>query len=124
MRVDKWIWAVRMVKTRTLAGDLCKKGNVLINDIKAKPAKEIKIGDTIQVTQKQIIKKYKVTGLIPKRVSAELAAKNYQDLSPITEKTTKNSPDYYQPNAPKRAKGEGRPTKKDYRQIINIRENW
>lgn len=124
MRVDKWIWAVRMVKTRTLGGDLCKKGNVLVNGVKVKPSKEVKIGDMVTVTQKQVVKKYKVTWLIPKRVSAELAAKNYEDYSPVEEVTDKSSPEYYQPNAPRRAKGEGRPTKKDYRQIVHMREDW
>ncbi len=115
MRVDKWIWAVRMVKSRTLAGECCKRGQVWINQEKAKPAKTLHIGDIVEVEIKSVYKKYKVTGFIPKRVSAELAAQNFEDLTPKAEQTQTSStePQFWG----QRKKGEGRPTKKDRRKI-------
>ena len=115
MRVDKWIWAVRMAKSRTLATALCKKGKVLINDQKAKAASNIKIDDVISVENSSVWKLYKVTGFIPKRVSAELAAQNYEDLTPKPE--VEDSETYQSEEWGRRARGEGRPTKKDWRDI-------
>jgi len=121
MRVDKWIWAVRMVKSRTLAGTFCKQGKVLINGLKAKPASKIKLTDIVTVNHPRIVKEYRVTGFIPKRVSAELAAQNYEDLSPEPETSQDYNP--YQV-APKRDKGEGRPTKKDWRDIQEAKNSF
>jgi len=119
MRVDKWIWAVRMVKSRTLAGLRCKQGKVLVNGLKVKPSSNVKIGDVITVDNGSVEKQYQVTGFIPKRVSAELAAQNYEDLTPAVEATEK------QPRIRfwgQRLKGEGRPTKKDWRDIRETKD--
>lgn len=117
MRVDKWIWAVRMVKSRTLAGLFCQQGKVLVNGIKAKPATNIKLNDVITLRRKEDELIYQVTGFIPKRVSATLAAENYEDLSPILAPETPlekaSRPQFWG----QRPKGEGRPTKKDWRDI-------
>lgn len=122
MRVDKWIWAVRMVKSRTLAGQMCKAGKVMVNDEKAKPSKELKLDDVVEVYHKSVLKRYRVLGFIPKRVSAELAAVNYEDLSPEPEAPDKLNEFYELPQG-KREKGEGRPTKKDWRDIDKVK-NW
>lgn len=122
MRVDKWIWAVRMVKSRTLAGQMCKAGKVLINTKKAKPSKEIKLGDLVEVQHQSVIKRYEVTGLIEKRVSAEKAALNYEDHSPLPVSNFTPTPDNYQLPQAVRKKGEGRPTKKDRRLIDQIKD--
>ena len=120
MRVDKWIWAVRMVKSRTLAGQFCKQGKVEINGKKAKPASSIKLEDIVSVDHGSIEKQYKVTGFIPKRVSAEKAALNYEDLTPeaVNEEFPSNK------YAPRRERGEGRPTKKDWRDIQRTKEDY
>jgi ribosome-associated heat shock protein Hsp15 len=115
MRVDKWIWAVRMVKSRTLAGTMCKQGKVLINNEKIKSSKILKLDDIVTVNYKGISKVYKVIGFIPKRVSADLAAKNYEDLSPTP--ATKKDQNLVEFQQGQREKGEGRPTKKDRRDI-------
>lgn len=117
MRVDKWIWAVRMVKSRTLAGTMCKAGKVLVNGEKAKPSKEIKLADKVEVQHKSVTKIYEVAGFIEKRTSAELASKNYIDHSP--EPANNDEPDVNTFELPQavRQKGEGRPTKKDRRLI-------
>lgn len=117
MRVDKWIWAVRMVKSRTLAGTMCKAGKVFINGEKAKPSKDLKLGDRVEVAHKSVVKDYEVTGFIEKRVSAELAANNYIDHSPEPEATFDPRENNYELPQAVRTKGEGRPTKKDRRAI-------
>ncbi len=122
MRVDKWIWAVRMVKSRTLAGTMCKAGKVLVNGEKVKPSKEIKLEDTIEVHHKSVTKIYQVTGFIPKRVSAEIAAANFIDHSPEpVNQFTPHTETFELPQAV-REKGEGRPTKKDRRAIEKFTE--
>lgn len=120
MRVDKWIWAVRMVKSRTLASTMCKAGKVLVNGEKAKPSKEIKLEDEVEVKHKSVTKIYEVTGFIEKRTSAELAAKNYIDHSPAPEKTVHSGNNNYELPQAVRKKGEGRPTKKDRRSIDGL----
>ena len=123
MRVDKWIWAVRMVKSRTLAGDFCKTGKVKVNGANAKPSKEIKLGDMVEVDHKIILKRYEVTGFIPKRVSAELAAQNYIDHTPPPEKSDEPV-DYLSQSPVYREKGLGRPTKKERRDIDMWYDEW
>ncbi len=120
MRIDKWIWAVRMTKTRTLAAKLCDQGKVLLNDQKIKGSKNINLGDIITV-HKEVTLKYEVIGFIEKRVGAEKAREFYTDHSPIETIEGKNSDSsqYWG----QREKGEGRPTKKDRRAIEKIK-NW
>ena len=118
MRVDKWIWAVRMVKSRTLAKTFCDGGKVLINGIKAKPSKVLSLDDVVEVDKKEVFLRYKVLGFIPKRVSAELAMENYEDQSPTPETPIDISTE----NAPRRKRGEGRPTKKDYRNLKKFQD--
>lgn len=120
MRVDKWIWAVRMTKTRTLAAKFCDQGKVLINEQKCKGSKVIKVGDHITVYKESVLI-YEVTGFIPKRVSAKVAAKHYIDRSPEKEPSTNHSSD---PDWGRRAKGEGRPTKKDWRDLQAWKEDF
>lgn len=117
MRVDKWIWAVRMVKSRTLAGHMCKAGKVLVNGEKVKPSKEIKEGERIEVQHKSVTKIYEVTGFIEKRTSAELATQNYIDHSPEPDPFNNPAGNNFELPQAVRAKGEGRPTKKNRRAI-------
>jgi len=118
MRIDKWLWAVRLFKTRSIAIEACKRNRVLINNIPVKPSKNIEIGEIIEVKNPPIIKSYKVTGIIGKRVSAKLAIENYENMTPEEEisrlKAVSNSAYIY------REKGSGRPTKKERRIIDRI----
>lgn len=123
MRVDKWIWAVRMVKSRTLAGHLCRQGKVEINGQKAKPASLVRLDDIVIVDTSKIYKQYKVTGLILKRVSAELAAQNYEDLTPETPQNETEA-DTGLKFWGQRVRGEGRPTKKDWRDIDKAKNQY
>lgn len=121
MRVDKWIWAVRMVKSRTLAGFLCKSGKVFVNGIKAKPSKQIKIDDLVEVRQKNIFKKYLVTGFSEKRTSAQLASQNYKDMTSSVMENFVEKVEEEPVSKLNRAKNkDGRRTRSEYRSIREI----
>ena len=114
-RIDKWMWAARIFKTRTIAAEACKKGRIYINGAQAKPARMIKPGDTIQVKKPPITYSFKVIQAIEKRVGAKL-------IPEIMENVT--TPDQYEllemskiSGFVNRAKGTGRPTKKDRRDL-------
>ena len=114
-RIDKWLWATRIFKTRSIATAACKKGKVGVDGVAVKPSRTIKVGDTISVRKPPITYTYSVIGLVQNRVGAKLVP-NY--LKNIT------SPDQYEllemvqiNGFIDRQKGLGRPTKKDGREI-------
>lgn len=114
-RIDKWMWATRIFKTRTIAAEACKKGRVTINNSQVKPARTIKVGDIIQVKKPPIIYSFKVLQLIEKRMGAKLVAEYMENVT---------TPDQYEilemskiSGFIDRARGTGRPTKKDRREI-------
>ena len=117
MRIDKYLWCTRYLKTRNQASIACKKGQVKINDFIAKPSREVYIGDTISLRKNQINYVLRVNDIPPNRVGAKLVDIYRTDLTPKSEFETqellKYSKDYY------RKKGTGRPTKKDRRAIDN-----
>jgi ribosome-associated heat shock protein Hsp15 len=115
MRIDKWLWAVRIFKTRSQASESCKKGKVMINDVQTKPSREVNVNDIVNVKKPPAIFTYKVTGILQKRSSAKIASEHYEDLTPEEEinkikikNKNKNMFAY---------KGEGRPTKKQRRKL-------
>ncbi len=114
-RIDKWMWAARIFKTRTIAAEACKKGRIYINGAQAKPARMIKPGDTIQVKKPPITYSFKVIQAIEKRVGAKLVPEIMENVT---------TPDQYEllemskiSGFVNRAKGTGRPTKKDRRDL-------
>lgn len=114
-RIDKWMWAARIFKTRTVAAEACKKGRVCINGAQAKPARMIKPGDIIQVKKPPITYSFKVLQAIEKRVGARLVPEIMENVT---------TPDQYEllemskiSGFVNRAKGMGRPTKKDRRDL-------
>jgi ribosome-associated heat shock protein Hsp15 len=115
MRVDKFLWCVRYYKTRSIATNACKKSHVKVNGQVAKPSKEIYNADKIELRKDQINLQLIVTDLPPNRVSAKLVDLYRKDMTPKeafeAQELLKYSKDYY------RKKGEGRPTKKDRRDI-------
>jgi ribosome-associated heat shock protein Hsp15 len=120
VRVDKWLWAVRIYKTRSQAAEACKKGRVLIDGHPVKASRNIKKGDTVVVRKLPVIYTYKVTGLIEKRVSAKMAVENYEDLTSVEElNKLKISDDFFI----KRDRGTGRPTKKERRTLDKIKKS-
>ena len=116
IRVDKWLWAARVFKTRSLASAACEGGKVDINDDSAKPAKRVRAGDLVRVTLPQGRRRVlKVAGVGERRGSAELARTLYEDLTPPEPPRTR------QARPPWRAPGAGRPTKRDRRDIEHLR---
>ncbi|MBU3855937.1 MULTISPECIES: RNA-binding S4 domain-containing protein [Bacteroides] len=114
-RIDKWMWAARIFKTRTIAAEACKKGRVSINGAQAKPARMIKPGDVIQVRKPPVTYSFKVLQAIEKRVGAKLVPEIMENVT---------TPDQYEllemnriSGFVNRAKGTGRPTKKDRRDL-------
>ena len=111
--MDKWIWSVRMVKSRTIATESCKGGKVSVNGESAKPSRTVRVGDMVEVRFRGFSKVYKVLKLIETRVSAKLAAECFEDHSP--ERLPQARP-------PKRERGSGRPTKRERRALDRLRE--
>jgi ribosome-associated heat shock protein Hsp15 len=129
MRLDKWIWAVRMIKTRSQATQACKLGKVFLNGQKTvKAAKAIKVGDIIEVeTAKRGRLKYQVDGFVQKQSGEAAVAKFFTDLSPVIEEEqeTEIVPGYKK-RAPKKRyrKDQGKVTKKERRRLDAFKENW
>jgi ribosome-associated heat shock protein Hsp15 len=121
VRIDKWLWAVRLFKSRSLATEECKKGHVMIDGISVKPSRIIKIGDVVQVRKNPVTYSYKVIGLVDKRVSAKLVQKYMENITPpeVLEilEIRKRMSNF------ERDRGTGRPTKKDRRDIDNLK-SW
>ena len=114
IRIDKWLWAVRIYKTRSLATKACTEGKVKIADQAVKASRLITRGEIIQVRKNQINYQFEVIELTTRRFSSEIASGNYKDITPEDEKNKhKDSlpPVFYRP------KGSGRPTKKERRDI-------
>jgi ribosome-associated heat shock protein Hsp15 len=115
IRIDKWLWATRIFKTRTVALEACKKNRITVNDVPAKPSRTIRIGDIISVRKPPITYSFKVLGLTANRVGAKLVPEYLEDITP---------PEQYEilhlqkiSGFVDRAKGTGRPTKKERRDL-------
>ena len=121
IRIDKYLWAVRIFKTRSLASEACRKGKILINDHQVKASRIIAENDIIIVKKPPAILSYQVVVPIEKRVSAKLAPNYVNDLTTGEEKiklTQRQSDGSFY-----REKGSGRPTKKERRNIDRLRED-
>ncbi len=122
VRIDKWLWSVRIFKTRTKATDACKSGKVKIDDKAVKPSLLITGGETLAVRKNGFNLSFKVVALIDRRVSATLAAPCYEDLTPEAE-LNKYRDWYIGKAAPERRdKGAGRPTKRERREIDSFKD--
>lgn len=120
LRIDKWLWSVRMYKTRTLATEACAAGKIKIEGESIKASYLLKIGQTVHINrqgEKTILKAIK---LIEKRVSAPLAIVCYEDLTPPEEKNKANFPSVFYEV---RDRGVGRPTKKNRRDIDKFKDD-
>lgn len=120
-RIDKYLWAVRVFKTRSIATEACKKGRVLIEGTTVKPSREVKVEDVINVKKNRIIYTYRVIEPIEKRVSAKLATEYVEDITP-QEELDKLQIDKYA-DFFVRERGAGRPTKKERRNIDKLFDN-
>jgi ribosome-associated heat shock protein Hsp15 len=115
LRIDKWLWAARFFKTRSLASDACGGGKVDVNDEAAKPAKPVRAGDLIRITLPQGRRRIvKVLALDDRRGSAAAARALYEDLTPPEPARARQAPPPYRPQ------GAGRPTKRERRQLDRL----
>lgn len=117
-RIDKWLWAVRIYKTRTIASDACKKGRISINGAQVKPSKMVREGDTVQVRRPPVTYTFRVLQAIENRVGAKLVPDMMQNITP------QDQYDLLEMNRiggfVQRAAGMGRPTKKDRRDMVDF----
>ena len=114
-RIDKWLWAARIYKTRSVAAEACKKGHISLNGAQTKASRTVKPGDVVQVRKAPITYSFKVLQAIEKRVGAKLVPEVLENVT---------TPDQYEllemsriSGFVNRAKGTGRPTKKDRRDL-------
>lgn len=115
VRIDKWLWAVRLFKTRTLAAEACKKGKVIIKDVQVKPSRNVKIGDIISIKRNPFLFSFKVIALSENRMNAKLVVDFMQNVT---------SPEQLElmemaklAGQMGRDRGTGRPTKKERRDL-------
>ena len=120
VRIDKWLWAARLFKTRAIATDAIKGGKVKINDVAVKPSREVKEGDVIQVQIEQLHKVVQVKTVIKNRVSAKQVPEVYADLTPKEEYERIEFMRAYKSEY--RDRGAGRPTKKERRLIEKLKD--
>ncbi len=123
VRIDKYLWAVRLFKTRSLAAEACKKGRVTINGMSVKSSRMIKAGDEIDIRVPPIMRRFKVLDISEKRMGAKLTPDFVKDITPpeqieLLELARLAS-------SANRDRGMGRPTKKDRRDLEKLQEgDW
>jgi len=115
VRIDKWLWAARIFKTRTIAVEACKKGRVMIDNVAVKPSRNIRVGDVVQVRKPPVTYSFKVLALSQNRMGAKLVPQFMENVTP---------PDQYEllelskiSGFVDRQRGTGRPTKKERRDL-------
>lgn len=119
VRIDKWLWAVRIFKTRSVAAEECNKGHVRIGEVHVKPSRELKGGEIVKVRVVPIERHYLVKQLTDKRMSAQLAVNFVEDVTPPETLALLNSVKAY--GFESRPRGLGRPTKRDRRMIEKLK---
>jgi ribosome-associated heat shock protein Hsp15 len=121
-RIDKYVWAVRLAKTRSQATELINRGKIKLNHLNMKPAKEVNLGDEIQIMKHTAVFSYRVIQLLNKRIGAKLVDGFIIDVTPAEEieklKTYQAAQSNYRHN------GTGKPTKKDRRDLDGFIDNW
>lgn len=121
IRLDKYLWAVRLSKTRSQATELISKGKALLNDAVIKPAREVKVGETITLLKHNARFQYKVLQLLDKRVGAPLVKDYIQDITSPEEIEKLKA---YQEAQRNYRQTDGKPTKKDRRELDRFMDDW
>jgi len=122
LRIDKYLWAIRIFKTRTLASDACKAGRVKLDGQNIKPSHEVKVGETYQVSKGIDRKVLIITGLLESRADAKTVINFYQDVTPVEQ--TQAFKSMFQAPILRRDRGTGRPTKRDRREIDELKDDF
>jgi len=121
VRVDVWLWAVRVFRTRTASKEACRTGKVRVDEAVAKPATKIRVGGNVSVRVGGRRREFRVQKVIVKRVGAEIAATCYEDLSPPPEIDPMSVNRANSATGGVRDAGAGRPTKRDRRRLDRFR---
>lgn len=125
LRIDKWLWAARFYKTRSIACDEIGKNRVQVNGQDAKPSKEVKVGDTVQLRQGAVLRTVQVLGLSGVRGPAPVAQLLYAETADSIEARQKAAEQHRLAREPALSIEQGRPTKRDRRQIDrNWNDRW
>lgn len=119
IRIDKYLWAIRLYKTRSLATDACRAGRVKMGEVQLKPSHEVKVGEVYSLSIEQLHKEIEVKALLGNRVSAKLVENYFIDLTPKEEYERIQMARQY--SFEKREHGLGRPTKRDRREIEDFK---
>ena len=117
VRIDKWLWAVRLYRSRSLATEACQAGHVKIAGQSVKPSREVRVGETITAQTGGLTRTVRVLARLDRRVGAKVAAEFAEDLTPAEERARAREERAQTPHFPK---GFGRPTKKQRRRL----EGW
>jgi ribosome-associated heat shock protein Hsp15 len=118
-RYDKYLWCVRLTKTRTLATDLCRRGRIRIKDEPIKPSREPKVGEIFTLHDQGIVRTFKVLALLSNRVGAKLVPLYLEDLTP--QETYDQIAVLRKGGFERRERGAGRPTKRERRDIDQLK---
>ena len=118
VRLDKYLWAIRVYKTRSEATDACSGNKVKIGGVNAKPSKAVKIGDILEIRKGPVLLSYKILALTESRMGAPLVPQYAENLTPESELQKMHAP--RETIVLQRDRGTGRPTKKDRRQLDGL----
>src|SRR5262245_35561887 len=118
VRVDLWVWSIRLLKTRSMATNACRAGHVRVNDERAKPATSVKVGDEVRLRYDGRERVVIVKQVVRKRLGAAAAQECYTDNSPPPPPREALIP------IGRRERGAGRPTKRDRRELDRLRKGW
>lgn len=121
VRCDKFVWSVRLVKTRSLAAEIIAKGKIRINDVQIKSSREVKLGDLIQYHRHSAIFSYRIVAITDKRVAASLVTNFIEDLTPSSESDKYINFQLEQRNF--RLQNDGKPSKKNRRELDDFLKN-
>ena len=123
LRIDKWLWAARFYKTRSLAVEEVDKGRVRINDLEAKPSREVKAGDTVALRQGPVVRTLIVRGISSQRGSAPVAQQLYEETAESLVLRAKATEQRRLHSEPASSLEHGRPTKRDRRSLDKAHGN-
>jgi ribosome-associated heat shock protein Hsp15 len=121
-RIDKFAWSVRLAKTRSQSAEAISKGKIRLNGQHVKPAREVKLGDEVQVIRHTATFTFRVIQLLEQRVGAKLAVDYVVDITPDEEREKLKT--YSLAQSTYRQHGSGKPTKKDRRDLGDFMDDW
>jgi ribosome-associated heat shock protein Hsp15 len=122
IRIDKFLWSVRIYKTRSIASEACRRGRIIINNIQVKPSRIVLKGEIITVKKPPVVYTYRIVEPVENRVSAKIVSNYLEDLTPGQEKLKLNI--RHAGLSSYREKGSGRPTKKERRSLERFTDDF